>query len=113
VERRDRRAAVIARVWSAKTTKERVPQYAGHLADTVIPELRALAGFEGAQLLQRNNGDSTEIVVITFWQSLEAIRRFAGDDTEGAVVPEKAARLLESYDRRVKHYELTTFDPTP
>jgi heme-degrading monooxygenase HmoA len=101
---------VIARYWSAKTTKERAPQYAAHLADTVIPELHGVAGFEGAQLLQRNTEGSTEIVVITFWQSLEAIRRFAGDDTEAAVVPDKAARLLESYDRRVKHYEVTTFD---
>ena len=101
---------MIARYWSAKTSKERAPQYAAHLADTVIPELFGLAGFEGAQLLQRNTGDTTEIVVLTYWQSLEAIRRFAGDDTESAVVPEKAAQLLESYDRRVKHYEVTAFD---
>ena len=99
---------MIARYWSATTSKEHAPMYFNHLTTAVMPELKALAGFRGCQFLQRNVQDNVEVVVITFWESLNSIMRFAGDDIEAAVVSDKAAQLMLDYDRRVKHYEVTT-----
>ncbi len=100
---------MIARYWSARTSAESAPLYFNHLSGAVIPELKALAGFQGCKFLQRNTASGVEVVVITFWKSLNAIMRFAGNDIEAAVVTEKAAQLLSDYDRRVKHYEVTSF----
>jgi heme-degrading monooxygenase HmoA len=61
-------------------------------------------------LLERAVADAVEVVVITFWQSLDAIRGFAGHDLAGAVVAEEAAALLTQFDRRVRHYEVAVKD---
>ena len=81
--------------------------YFNHFTTAVLPELQALAGFRGCQFLQRNVEGNVEVIVITMWDSLNAIMRFAGDDIEAAVVSDKAAQLMLDYDRRVKHYEVT------
>lgn len=57
--------------------------------------------------------DTVEILVITWWRSLDAIRGFAGTDLEDAVVAEEAASLLTRFDRRVRHYQLVVKDDTP
>jgi heme-degrading monooxygenase HmoA len=61
-------------------------------------------------LLERPVSDAVEIVVITFWESVDAIRAFAGADLEGAVVADEAAALLTQFDRRVRHYEVAVKD---
>jgi heme-degrading monooxygenase HmoA len=61
-------------------------------------------------LLEREDSDEIEIVVITFWRSLEAIRGFAGANLEGAVVADEAAAVLTQFDRHVRHYELVARD---
>ncbi len=97
---------MITRIWSAQTTRHQAPQYADHLRSHVLPKLRKLEGYEGAMLLQRDGPKEVEILVISFWESLEAIRRFAGDHAEEAVVADEAASLLTDFDRTVRHYEL-------
>lgn len=101
---------MIARLWSAHTTADRAPSYADHLRTRVLPELRALDGYAGAVLLQRPLPDGVEVVVITWWRSLGAVRVFAGADLERAVVADEAASLLDSFDRRVRHYEAVLQD---
>jgi heme-degrading monooxygenase HmoA len=75
-----------------------------------LPAVKAVEGYGGAMLLERAVPDAVEIIVITFWQSVDAIRGFAGDDLEGAVVAEEAAALLTQFDRRVRHYEVAVRD---
>jgi heme-degrading monooxygenase HmoA len=75
-----------------------------------LPDLKKVAGYAGAQLLVRDQSDQSEIIVITFWQSLESIRAFAGDDLEKAVVTDEAAALMSCFDERVKHYRLLIQD---
>ncbi len=101
---------MIARLWSARATPAQAPAYVQHLRTQVLPAVRGVAGYAGAQLLQRAGPDEVEILVITWWRSLEAIRGFAGDDLEGAVVADEAAALLTDFDRRVRHYELVVRD---
>jgi heme-degrading monooxygenase HmoA len=71
-----------------------------------LPILRKVNGFAGVLLLQRAVPEAVEIIVITFWESLDAIREFAGPDLEGAVVADEAAALLTHFDRQVRHYEV-------
>lgn len=97
---------MIARVWSAQTTPAQSPAYLQHLKAHVLPAIRAVDGFSGAMLLERAESAAMEIIVITFWRSLESIRGFAGPDLENAVVADEAAALLTQFDRRVRHYEV-------
>jgi len=101
---------MIARVWSAQTTPTQAPAYVEHLNAHVLPALRAVDGYGGSMLLERAVSGAVEVVVITFWRSLDSIRGFAGDDLEGAVVAEEAAALLTQFDRRVRHYEVAVKD---
>ncbi len=101
---------MIARVWTARATAANAPSYAEHLRAEVIPSLRQVGGYQGAKLLQRVDGDAIEIVVVTWWQSLDAIHGFAGDDISSAVVTDEAAGLLSGFDERVLHYEMVLSD---
>lgn len=101
---------MIARVWTACTTPARAPAYAEHLRTRVLPQLRTVAGYAGAWLLRRETDGETELIVVTRWRSKEAIRAFAGEDLEAAVVEDAAAALLSRFDARVRHYEIVADD---
>ena len=105
---------MIERVWSARTRRDTLAAYADYFRRVVIPELTAVAGYRGHRLLQRAmpgaaapaGADEIEIVVVTEWESLDAIRGFAGADVDRAVVHDEAAALFTDYDKRVRHYEV-------
>lgn len=101
---------MIARIWSAQTTPAKAPAYAEHLRGQVLPALKGVAGYAGALLFERAASEGVEIVVMTFWRSLDSIRGFAGADLEEAVVADEAAALLTQFDRRVRHYTLVLRD---
>lgn len=75
-----------------------------------MPEVRKVDGYAGAMLLKRAISGAVEVIVITWWRSLDAIRGFAGFDIEVAVVADDAAKLLTRFDRRVRHFELVVKD---
>jgi heme-degrading monooxygenase HmoA len=100
---------VIARIWSARTTRDRAAEYADYLRQ-LFKTLHGLDGFERAMLLEREVDGRVEVQVITFWRSLDAIRAFSGPDLEAAVVSTTAAGMLIEYDRRVRHYEIALED---
>ena len=102
---------MIARYWSARTSREKAPHYAQHLEAAVFAELKKLDGFKNAMLLQRDIDDGVEVVVMTFWESLEAIRKFAGEQVDRAVVADPARALLDDFDRRVRHYDVALIFP--
>jgi heme-degrading monooxygenase HmoA len=97
---------MIARLWSARTRRALAPSYLNHFRRNVQRELRKVDGFAGATVLTRPLPKGVEILVTTFWRSLQAIDAFAGPDREVAVVAPEAAALLTNYDRRVRHYDL-------
>ena len=101
---------MVARCWSARGPRQRAPQYAKHLETHVLPALRDIAGYAGATLLQRDVHGEVEVVVITWWQSFDAIRAFAGADVETAVVADAAAALFNDYDHRVRHFDVVMTD---
>jgi heme-degrading monooxygenase HmoA len=66
----------------------------------------SIDGFEGAYLLRRAAGEEVEFVTITLFTSLDAVRRFAGEDHETAVLHPEAIELLSHHDRKSVHYEI-------
>jgi heme-degrading monooxygenase HmoA len=101
---------MIARLWSARTTKVQSTRYLEHFWENVVPSLRTFDGYVSSNVLIRSHGESVEILVTTVWQSFQAIEAFAGSDRETAVVASEAAALLTDYDRRVRHYEVAQMD---
>jgi heme-degrading monooxygenase HmoA len=97
---------MIARVWHGSTKPADADRYIAHLQQNVVPGLNGIEGFRGVQLLRRARGDRVDFTVITTWESLEAIVRFAGADPEVAVVAPEAQAILTAYDRRAAHYDI-------
>ena len=98
---------MIMRSWRGRAaTQERAHEYAAHLAQDVFPRLREIDGHRGAWLLRRHVADGVEVLVLTAWESMAAIRAFAGDDPARAVVEPPALAALADTDATVAHYEV-------
>ena len=100
------RQPAILRMWTAQATEHNAPQYMDHAINKVFPALSKIEGHRGACLLRRIIGSTVEIVVLTLWQSIEAVRKFAGPQPEQAVVEPEAKAVLMSYDDSVQHFEI-------
>jgi heme-degrading monooxygenase HmoA len=99
---------MIARAWRGKAPFETANDYVRHLEVRVFPELRKIDGHRGAYILRRDLDDGVEFAILTIWESMDAIRKFAGKDPERAVVPPEARTLLSEFDSTVKHYEVVS-----
>jgi heme-degrading monooxygenase HmoA len=97
---------MIARYWRGLAQSTDADAYVEHLRTETLPQLATIPGFANASIMKREVRGGTEFLVVTVWQSLEAITQFAGPDVETAVVPEKVQRMLIEYDGRVRHYEI-------
>jgi heme-degrading monooxygenase HmoA len=97
---------VIARHWRGLAKPERADEYVHHLRSETFPQLATIAGFIDAAILRRTLGSGIEFVIVTRWESLDAIRRFAGADAEHAVVPDVVTEMMIDYDRSVQHYDV-------
>ena len=95
---------MIVRIWRAAATVDGAKGYRQHFERNVMPELRGINGFQKAYLLTREHDGMVDVEVHTLWQSLEAIRAFAGPDLEAAVVEPQAQEALTSYDSTVTHF---------
>jgi heme-degrading monooxygenase HmoA len=101
---------VIARVWRGCTTAENARAYGRHFTGRVRPELACIPGHRGALLLRRELAGAAkfEFLVVTTWDSMDAVKAFAGPDPERAVVEPAARAVLSEFDESVRHYEVVT-----
>ena len=99
--------SAVMRVWTGQGTRDGVARYCDeHFRGRVLPQLVALEGFLSATVLVRELGDGSELVVMTAWQSIDAVRAFAGDEYERAVVEPVVRELLDRFDDHVTHFEI-------
>jgi heme-degrading monooxygenase HmoA len=96
---------VISRVWHGRTTRENADAYEELLRTEILPGIQRVPGYRGASLLRRDVDDEVEFVAITRFDSLDAVREFAGEDYELAVIEPEARRLLSTFDEQSAHYE--------
>jgi heme-degrading monooxygenase HmoA len=99
---------MIGRIWHGWTTPENAEAYESLLRHEIFLGIqdRRIAGFREIQLLRRVLDGEVEFITILWFDSIEAVREFAGEDYEAAVVPPKARALLSRFDERSQHYEI-------
>jgi heme-degrading monooxygenase HmoA len=97
---------MIIREWRGRAAPSKAEAYPDHFRANVLPELHRVPGFVGACLSRRQLDDAIEFLVLTRWQSIEAIRSFAGSDIARAVVEPGAVAALLDFDAGVQHYEM-------
>lgn len=99
---------LISRVWHGWARPEKADAYEAFLRERSLPAIRAreIPGFRGIQLARREAGAEVEFITEMWFDSLEAVKGYAGEDyTRAAVLPEAQA-LLSRYESRVQHYEV-------
>jgi antibiotic biosynthesis monooxygenase (ABM) superfamily enzyme len=101
---------MIIRIWHGWTDPANADAYEALLKEEIFAgiEGRHIPGYHGIQLLRRAAGNEVEFVTIMRFDDLEAVRVFAGEDYEAAVVPAKARAVLSHFDERSQHYEVRT-----
>jgi antibiotic biosynthesis monooxygenase (ABM) superfamily enzyme len=99
---------MISRVWHGWTTPKNADAYEELLKREIFTGIknRQIAGYREIHLFRRNLGKEVEFVTVMWFDSMEAVRTFAGEDYEAAVVPPKARALLSRFDVRSQHYEV-------
>ncbi len=99
---------MICRVWHGWTTPGNADAYERLLRTEIFEgiEGRAIPGYRGIELLRRATGDEVEFVTMMWFDGLDAVRAFAGEDHEVAVVPPAARKVLKRFDARSAHYEV-------
>jgi uncharacterized protein len=102
----DKGQGMILRMWRARATVEKSGDYIEHATKKVFPSLSAIEGHRGAYLLRRAVDGAIELVVLTLWESMDAVRKFAGVKPEKAVVEPEARAVLTAFDESVTHFEV-------
>lgn len=97
---------MIARVWHGWTAPEDADAYEHFLRTKMFPSIHRVRGYLGADLLRSDETDEIAFVTITRFESLEAVKAFAGEEYERAVVEPEARRLLSRFDERPEHYDV-------
>ena len=99
---------MISRIWHGWTTLENADIYENLLKTEILPtiESKNVSGYRGIQLLRRELANEVEFITIMRFDSLEAVKQFAGEDYEKSYVPDKAKKLLSRHDDRSQHYEI-------
>ena len=97
---------MIARVWRGRVPTSKAAAYHQYLLETGLRDYAETPGNRGVQLLRRETEGVTEFLLISLWDSLEAIRQFAGDDYERARYYPKDTEYLLELEPKVAHYEV-------
>ncbi|MFJ8083126.1 antibiotic biosynthesis monooxygenase [Streptomyces sp. NPDC096205] len=99
---------MICRLWRGWTTKENADAYERIVRGQVIPgiEARRIPGFQSIDLVRREREDDVEFMTLMWFDAIDSVRTFMGEDYESAHVPAAAQAVLLDFDRRSTHYEV-------
>jgi heme-degrading monooxygenase HmoA len=96
----------IGRIWRGRTLASKADEYQKYLESNGIPRVRATPGNLGVTVLRRPDGDKTEFLVLSVWESVDAIKKFAGEDYQKAVLLPRDREYLTEVEPNVFHYEV-------
>jgi heme-degrading monooxygenase HmoA len=102
---------MIARTWRGWTAAGDLEPYVSYLQETGVKEYGETPGNRGVLVLTRTDGDRAEFVIVSLWDSMEAIRAFAGEDENVAVFYPEDDRFLVDRERHANHYEVAVEEP--
>ncbi len=94
---------MIGRLWHGYTRPQNADAYERLLRTQILPGIHRIQGYQGAYLLRRDSPGEVEFITLTLWDSMDAVREFAGGDH--AVVPPDARELLSRFDEHSVHYD--------
>jgi heme-degrading monooxygenase HmoA len=97
---------MIARTWRGVVRRDDADAYVEYIVNTGMAEYRATPGNQGAWMLRRDDGDRSEIITFSLWDSRDSIRAFAGEDIDQAVFYPEDDRFLIERDLTVRHYDV-------
>jgi heme-degrading monooxygenase HmoA len=99
---------MIYRIWHGWTTLQNADTYENLLKKEIFPAIASknVSGYRGIQLLRRQLKNEAEFITIMQFDSLKAVKQFAGEDYEKSYVPDKARKVLSRHDERSQHYEM-------
>ena len=99
---------MISRIWHGWTSFENADKYEELLKQEIFVGInnRKIEGYQGIQLFRRKLENEEEFITIMWFDSIDAVRTFAGEDYEACVVPPKAREILSRFDERSQHYEV-------
>jgi antibiotic biosynthesis monooxygenase (ABM) superfamily enzyme len=97
---------MIARIWHGWTTPANADAYESLLRTQILPRIRQAPGCQGIRLFRRGRGEEMEFVTLLLFDSLDAVKAWAGDHYETAVVPPEARKLLKRFRERSRHYDV-------
>ena len=99
---------MIARMWRGVVRRDDADAYVEYIVNTGMAEYRATPGNQGAWMLRRDDGDRSEIMTFSLWDSRDSIRAFAGEDIDQAVFYPEDDRFLIERDLKVRHYDVVS-----
>lgn len=104
---------MITRIWRGWTTLQNAPVYQSLLLNEIFPGIAArdVTGYRGISLLRRELDNEVEFATVMWFDSIDAVKTFAGDQYEVAVVPAKARALLSCFDTQSAHYDTLLAPP--
>lgn len=97
---------MIARIWRGATLESNAEQYMDYMKATGVKGCRATEGNRGVMVLRRTRQGQAEFMFVSLWESLDAIRRFAGDDVERAVYYPEDKQYLLVLEPKVEHWQV-------
>lgn len=99
---------MIARVWHGYTKPENADAYEAMLKPELLPGISRVKGYVSSFLLRKEADGEVEFITIMLWDSIDAIRNFAGPNYEASVVPEERRKYLSRHDAKSAHYEVVS-----
>ena len=94
----------IVRIWHGRLPRDKADDYFRLMERVAIPDYRATSGNRGAYALRSDRGDSTDVLMVSIWESTDHIRAFAGDPIDAAKYYEFDTDFLDELEPRVRHY---------
>jgi heme-degrading monooxygenase HmoA len=100
---------MIARIWHGRTKEELYETYTIFLKKVAVPDYQKTPGFKGLSFLRNLRNAEAHFTLITYWENLEVIRNFAGEDIEKAKYYPEDQHFLIEFEEKVQHFEVFSF----
>jgi heme-degrading monooxygenase HmoA len=98
---------MIARIWRGITLKDKADDYLAYFRETGLKDYTANPGNRGVTVLRRDQGEHCEIMLLSLWDSMDAVRAFAGENPDRSVYYPEDEQYLLQMEPLVRHYEVT------
>ncbi|MCI0415826.1 antibiotic biosynthesis monooxygenase [bacterium] len=96
----------IARMWHGQTPAAKADEYTAYLQEKGITKIQSIPGNLGVQMFRKINQDTADFLVISYWDSVESIKKFAGEDYEKVYQMPRDPEFLINPETKVRHYDV-------